>query len=469
MASNNLSDLILKKQFEATRHTLEARVCDPDDHDQYGTTPLINAVLMNHAPTVRALLEFGAAVDKQDTSGCSPLYWAVDNNNLEITEILLNAKANPNAFNHEGQPILTYPFLRGQTALKELLLKKGADITFTQDYVYTKLIGHRFELTGSVPIASPDNVLVEMDYEGFLPEFSVAGVRQSLQELVHHYSGRSFKQYFPYIAKVIQALIVAQELRMLRHRNVDLQEADPKINALLRKYPFLILPVTFEGHAITFVTLGAFFAHCDRGERSQTHDAVTIYQCLMPSQLNSAFLKKLLFQRQRKEFINIDLHRQLQLTPISSIPTRSQISGNCSWANVEASIPTLLYMLMKEANTAISAEQVQDTAVAFYEAWREWDKDRALDLCLEHFKEGSRPRKVSKANIMAAILFQACEPQNPIHHKRAEKILRILTEKPFDAILATYVQIYCKDLTVPQGKNLATLLQQCGVDYRNFL
>ncbi len=466
MDTQTLSDLILGAQYHRLVEVLGRIPAVLNALDDYGTTPLINAVLMGHAPTVKLLLQQGSMVDFPDDGGQTALFWAVDGNNLELVQLLLEVGADPNAFNTEGQPILAYPLLRSQEPLKKALLSAGADLIFAQDYIQAKLMGHRFELSGSITIPSPKNVLVEMDFEGFIPEFSMAGICQSLEQLLHHYAGRALSDYFDQVRRIIQALETAQALRRLRHRTVDLKKASAEIDALLERYPYLIIPVTFEGHAVTLVRLGPFLAHCDRGERSQTVDAVTIYQCLMPSLMTTAFFKNLIYTLHSKEEINKALQRKLRLVPISSIPTKSQISGNCSWANVEASIPTLLFMLMRAEHPELKAELMQEAAIAFYEAWRDWDKDLALDLCLAHFKEGNQARRACKAGILAAILVQACDPQDAQDLKRAAKIIRALLEKDVRPILETYLKAYSKAVQAPDAQRLIQNLHLQGIDYR---
>ena len=461
----HLSDLILEQRYQEALAEIESGT-PLDKIDAYGTTPLINAVLMNHLPTLEAMIKHGARVDLADYGGHTPLFWAVDNNNIEMAERLLKAGADPNSFDLNGQPILVFPFLRGQETIKKLLLNYKADLLFAQDYVHTKLIGHRFELTGEVLIPAPHKSMVEMDYEGFIPEFSIAGVQQSLNNLLHHYSGRPFKAYFPYVKKIVAALEVAHELRRLRHHDINITLEEKKIQQLLTQHDFLILPVTFEGHAVTFVRLGPFLAHCDRGERSQTHHAITIYQSLIPARMTLEFFKELLYKRHTREEINEYLAEYLHLTPISTIPTTSQISGNCSWANVEASIPTLLFMLMQAEAPSLNYETTQTTAIAFYEAWKEWDKDLALDLCIEHFKEGDKARKVSKATIMGDILFHRCRADNPIEVKRAKKIIALLMKKDMKSLLKVYVDQAAEDFSYPTSLNFIQLLQMAGVDYR---
>lgn len=461
----DLSDLILKKhEQEALNYILSGAKLDYIDH--YGTTPLINAVLMNHIPLIKALLKQGAQVDFADYGGHTPLFWACDNNLLEVSECLLKAGANPNAFDFNGQPILVFPFLRQQESLKKQLIDYGANLQFAQDYVHTKLIGHRFELKGETIISAPKKVFVEMDYEGFIPEFSITVIQQSLQNLLTHYSGRSLKAYFPYVKNIISALEVAHELRRLRHHAIQLEQEQATIKTLLQKNDFLIIPVTFEGHAITFVRLGPFWAHCDRGERSQTHHAITLYQSLMPTRITLDFLKELLYKPHTAHEINQQVQQYLQLTPIGAIPTTSQISGNCSWANVEASIPTLMFMLMQAESPSLNYETTQQAAMAFYEAWREWDKDLALDLCIEHFKSGDELRKTSKAHVMADILFYRCKVENPIEVTRAKKIISILVKYQMKSLLTVYVDQAVQDLSYPLAANFIQLLQMAGLDYR---
>ncbi len=81
-------------------------------------------------------------------TGQTALHWAVNNDNVEISRLLLQFGADPNAYSDNGQPVLFYPLLRHHQELIKLLSDKGANREFAQDYIQAKLLGHRFELKG---------------------------------------------------------------------------------------------------------------------------------------------------------------------------------------------------------------------------------------------------------------------------------------------------------------------------------
>src|SRR5882757_1685174 len=93
--------------------------------DEYGFTPLIEAVIASQPKIVELLLQKQVSVDNQDVTGRTALHWAVDNQDLSICKLLLDQQANPNAYNHGGQPLLVFPLLRAQKELKSILYKHG--------------------------------------------------------------------------------------------------------------------------------------------------------------------------------------------------------------------------------------------------------------------------------------------------------------------------------------------------------
>src|SRR5690606_15980403 len=124
-------------------------------------------------------------------------------------------------------------------------------------------------------------------------------------------------------------------------------------------------------------------------------------------------------------YFHHSINQQLGLLPITQMPISSQISGNCSWANVQAIVP-VAYALQQLSLEGI--EQFKpDIAMNLYDIWVEWDKDRALDECVHRFYLADPVRKASFASMLAAVLFQACDYANRHHIERAEKILTILT------------------------------------------
>lgn len=119
-----------------------------DDIDEYGFTPLIECAITRQTHIAEQLIVRKVNVNKSDVTGRTPLHWAVDNNDVEMAQLLLNSGADPNAYTRNGLSVLVYPVLRSQETLKRLLYQYGAKLDFALDFINGKLIGHRFELQG---------------------------------------------------------------------------------------------------------------------------------------------------------------------------------------------------------------------------------------------------------------------------------------------------------------------------------
>ena len=131
------------------------RIADIDFLDEYGYTPLIQTAIVNNVEMAKLLVEHGVDVNMADLTGRAALHWAIDNENIELTTLLLENKADPNIYTIASQPVLVKPILRNNNELKFLLCRFDADATFANDYINTKLLGHRFELKGFVDIVDP--------------------------------------------------------------------------------------------------------------------------------------------------------------------------------------------------------------------------------------------------------------------------------------------------------------------------
>src|SRR3954466_11920984 len=77
-----------------------------EDIDEYGFTPLIECAITRSASIAEELIARGVAVNKPDVTGRTPLHWAVSNHDLELTRLLLDHGANPNAYTRSGLTIL---------------------------------------------------------------------------------------------------------------------------------------------------------------------------------------------------------------------------------------------------------------------------------------------------------------------------------------------------------------------------
>lgn len=428
-----------------------------DDIDEYGFTPLIECAITRQPRITEQLLLRGVDVNKVDVAGRTPLHWAVDNNDLEMTRLLLTHGANPNAYTNAGLSILVYPILRGQDTIKHLLYQYGAKLDFALDFILGKLIGHRFELRGDVDIVNANGEFVELDYEGFILEFTEAVVNDSLRRFTSSYSTRSMREHFPALHEIMDAFSIAASLLQLQsHVHLNEKHLDQLSRAL--RAPLLILPAASRGHAMCFVRFHQWWAKIDRGENSLKEGSVNIYRITRPEAIDVNFLREFMYKKQSRRYFHQIINQQLGLLPVAQMPVSSQISGNCSWANVQAVIPVAYALQHLSQTEAFNSHE----AMSLYDAWVEWDKDRALDECLHRFYLANRLRKASIAAMLAAVLFQACDADNAHHLARAEKILTVLTLPDYYYILASYLDIYCIKRLTRRGNNLLKLLDDCG-------
>lgn len=434
---------------------------DVNEIDEYGFTPLIETAIVNNIEMAKILLSKGANVDRADTVGRTALHWAIDNRNMAFCKLLLENKADPNAYTTAGQSILVNPLLRGQNDTKKLLYQYRASLPFAQDFISAKLIGHRYELRGQTDILDYQDQFIEIDLEGFYLEFTIGIIQNSLRRYRYNFAAKELNIYFNNLQTIITALGIASELIKYQHYTVGIQAHLSHIDSLL-DHELLLLPIAYQGHAITFIKYQNLLAVCDRGENSKIHGSVVIYRIRNEKAFDKALIKDLVYKRHTAGFIHGELHTVLDLIPIMPLPIAPQITGNCSWANVEAAVPTMLFLLMLNTvrkNCQCDLVKAKNQTYYFYTQWQEWDKDRALEECIKSFYyTTSNARRAAKASILAAILFQACDYNKTKDIERVEKILPILRLPEFEYILKSYLNVYTGQNSTPQGKNLLQLL-----------
>jgi hypothetical protein len=430
-----------------------------DDIDEYGFTPLIECAITRQPKIAEQLIARKANVNKADVTGRTPLHWAVDNDDVEMTRLLLAHGADPNAYTRNGLSVLVYPVLRGQDAIKHLLYQNGAKLDFAQDFINGKLIGHRFELQGDVDIVNAQGEFIELDYEGFILEFTVAVLKDSLRRFISSYSTRHLRDFFPLIHTIMDAFTDAAELLQMQHHQ-RLSDNHLKRIAELLKSPMLILPAASRGHALCFVRFHQWWAKIDRGENSIKEGSANIYRITRPEALTVDFIENFLYKKQNRRYFHKMINQQLGLLPVAQLPISPQISGNCSWANVQAVVPVAY--AMQELNNVDNFNP--DLAMWVQDEWVEWDKDRALDECIQRFYLASPERKASIAAMLGGVLFQACDHGVRHHVERAEKILSILILPDYYYVLKSYLEEYCIKRLTRKGNNLLKLLDDCGIN-----
>lgn len=456
-----LADAILQEDSSAVRQILRYGI-DINDIDEYGFTPLIETAIIDNIELAKIILNAGADANKQDATGGTALQWAAENNNLAMCKLLLEHKANPNAYNFSGQPVLVMPVLRRQSKLRQLLVSAGADLLFAQDYINTKLLGHMFELLGMADIIDPNNQFVDVDFEGFYLEVTIGLISDALEQFQNHFAARQLRRYSGLSQYIVDTMRRASELTRFQQYRVDIRKYQNEINKIIRQEPVLI-PVGYEGHAITFIKRGDVWVKCDRREDSRMYDNIMFYRIRNLANANPEFIRDLIYQRHDSEFINNELDKILGLEPITELKVEAQVSGNCSWANVEACIPALFFLvLMQMSNDSQALAHYKSLALNYFHRWRDWNKDRALHYCIQSYEEGDAVRKACKAEILAAILFQRLKPVNPVESDRIELILSILINSPYEYVLENYLRVYYYQAYTEEGKQFFDLLKEHG-------
>lgn len=460
----SLSNAIIRGTLTHVAQLIDAGA-NINELDEYGYTPLIETAIMNKPDMAQLLLTAKVDVDNTDLIGRTALHWAVGNNNEPLCQLLLAHQANPNAYTLGGESVLVQPLLRNQIELKHLLYRHGAKLPFAQDFINAKLLAHRFELHGFIELLTAEKRIIDLDLEGFFLESTLGIMENSLSRYINHYASRHLRQYFDDIKSVIHALRNASQLIKYQHYMIDIAQYSVEIDQLLRHDP-LILPIGYQGHAITLIHSGNIFIKCDRGEASQRHGSVVIYKMQKPYALTTGFIKKLLYKKQDKQFIEEGLVEYLGLVPISHLPLPAQIIGNCSWANVEATLPAMIFMQLLHKTPKEERQDIRhlkETALFIHKEWMRWDQDTALHECMHSFYSASPARKATKVALLTAILFQRCHHAVNRDLRRAEKIFKIIALPEYNYVLKSYVDVYAKRARTPAGKNLMALIDLCGV------
>ncbi len=462
----SLSKEILEGTYEGVARLLQ-QGAPVNIIDEYGFTPLIHATVTNRTDIVQLLLKKNASVDLVDFTGTNALQWAIDNNNLELTKLLLDYGANPNTYSSNGQPALFYPILRKNQEMIKLLVNKGGKIEFAKDFIQAKLIGHRFELQGESDIVTSEGLFISIDLEGFYLEFTLGLIKESLERFMQSYIAHRMDIHSKELKTIIKSFENASKLREFKHFSKNVEQNKKTIYSLM-DMDLLLLPVSYKGHAINFIKHGGFLAKCDRGVNKMT-DPIVINTVDKPSILTDQFYTKLLYEKHSEKYMKQDIYQILGLKTFAKLPIKHQITGNCSWANTESSVPTMLYMLLYDkVKEKSKADALVNEIMTFYNAWLEWDKDRAIEDWLLDFDKISFQRQKSKAALLGGVLFQASNPNKPRDVERAKKILAILSRKEFQYIVRAYINTFIRGTQSAEGKSFQRIIELCGYKLSQF-
>ena len=140
--------------------TLEMTQSNNRELSKNGLPTLLKAILENHLPLAKLILEHGVNINEDVTMGITPLHIAASKGSLEMLKLLLSHGADINAMDNEDYT----PLLAACESLKYdnaiFLASKGAD---------TKLKNKHNQ---SVPDLLPPNLPGHTDYKSLLQHFN---------------------------------------------------------------------------------------------------------------------------------------------------------------------------------------------------------------------------------------------------------------------------------------------------------
>lgn len=102
---------------------------DPNKPDQFGRTPLTEAIGHGRADVVKLLLDHGASADLANRAGDTPLTLATEAGNTEAVRLLIKAKAHLDRANRSGATPLILAATGDDPGIVNLLLAAGASVT----------------------------------------------------------------------------------------------------------------------------------------------------------------------------------------------------------------------------------------------------------------------------------------------------------------------------------------------------
>jgi ankyrin repeat protein len=115
-------------------HILIDAKADVNAQNIYGRTPLMNSV--ENLEVAKLLIENGADLAKRDEKGSTALHMACEEGEVDVVQLLIDAKADVNAQNNDGRTPLMWV---KEGLLAKLLIENGADLEVEDDTGSTTL------------------------------------------------------------------------------------------------------------------------------------------------------------------------------------------------------------------------------------------------------------------------------------------------------------------------------------------
>ncbi|GAB2256946.1 hypothetical protein Droror1_Dr00023005 [Drosera rotundifolia] len=114
---------------------------NPNAETEDDITPLLSAVAAGSLPCLKLLIQAGAKVNIS-AGGATPLHIAADNGSSEIINCLLDAGADPNVADEDGQKPIQVAAAGGNREIVEMLLPLTSPIKFVHEWTVDGILEH---------------------------------------------------------------------------------------------------------------------------------------------------------------------------------------------------------------------------------------------------------------------------------------------------------------------------------------
>ncbi len=410
-----------------------------NDYDPYGYTPLIMALMTNQLDIVKLLIDKGASVNRPDIFGQPPLHWAIKLEYIDICEYLIQKGAFTNTVSNYGEPILVYPLLKKNFDLIDLLANAGSSKIAAEDYIFTKYIGHHFELQGYGCFRNYTNIMALVDYQGFRLEFSL----HQLYRQFEAYTSISQETHYSTSTKDL-LLILQRAIKMRQMKKIFPSDQEKEFSKYI--HDFNLIPMAFDGHAVSIAFSKNFIVTSDRAlNRKET---IIFYKLQKP--LSNDEIAHFLYGKKSQEFWE-NLASTKSWKKIASVSIPHQKTGNCSWANIET-FPILIEGLKKlEIGHYIDNHQL----MVQFKNWVDWSQSMLLKQAALKLQQLSGDRKLSLAKTLLDVIIQ---------HQNQPNII----EELHNTLYHPDLKLFFSNLIEYTAKNESPFQEQALNLYKNF-
>lgn len=134
----NVSEKLLVPFKDLSQRLIDKGI-ELNQRDSTGKSPLHYALLSGHLDIAKVLIEKGAEVNLLDEHGHSPLHQAVIQGYIDVAESLISKNASLNLRYQSGRSVLHFAIFAGNVTLVNLLVDKGAELNFEDNWRRTPL------------------------------------------------------------------------------------------------------------------------------------------------------------------------------------------------------------------------------------------------------------------------------------------------------------------------------------------